>query len=519
MEAIVQKKQQVTGSRKWILIATALGCALMELIDTTVVGVARPAMMGNLGATTLQIAWVVSAYSIGNLITVPLSAMFSNLFGRKIYFTASVILFTFSSLICGLSSGLWMLILWRFLQGLGGGALLATAQSIITDSFPPKDLPFATAIFGIGLMIGPAVGPVLGGYIVESWNWNWIFFVNVPIGILGAVFSWKFIPNLAVVKKITKIDGWGIGFLIIWVCALEYFFEEGSTNYWFESTKISVAFAIAIAGLIAFVWRELTCNQPAVNIKLYKNVNLALGHLMNLILGVMVVCMSFIFPLFTQDTLGWTAIKQGTFFIPVALFSAVFMMLVSKVVLKVINMKTSAIIGICLFSLFLFLLSFSTPSSSEQNFFWPYLLNAAGKAFVMVPLMSLALVGLRGEELAQATGLSNIMRQLGSAIGVTLITLYLNTQNAFVSSNLIGHLNAYNTAFTSRIDEYANKLMDAGYDALNATRGAYALVQSVVNKQIQILSYDNAYRGMAAILLTGIIIVLFIKSPKKRISN
>ena len=515
MEAIAQKEQQATGIRKGLLIATALGCALMELIDSTVVGVARPAMMGNLGATSLEIAWIVSAYAIGNLITVPLSAMFSNLFGRKIYFTASVILFTFSSLICGMSSSLWMLILWRFLQGLGGGALLATAQSIIADSFPPKDLPFATAIFGVGLMIGPAVGPVLGGYIVESWNWNWIFFINVPIGILGTIFSWKFIPNLAVVKKITKIDWWGIGFLIIWVCALEYFFEEGTANYWFESTKIIVAFIIAITGIIAFVWRELTFTQPAVNIKLYKNLNLALGHLMNLILGVMVVCMSFIFPLFTQDTLGWTAIKQGAFFIPVALFSAVFMMLVSKVVLKIINMKTSAIIGICMFSLFLFLLSFSTPSSSERNFFWPYMLNAAGKAFVMVPLMSLALVGLRGEELAQATGLSNIMRQLGSAIGVTLITIYINTQNTFVSSNLAGYINNYNPVFISRIEAYTNKLMSAGYDVLNATRGAYALVQSVVNKQVQILSYDNAYLGMAAILLAGILVILFIKSPKK----
>lgn len=487
----------------------------MELIDSTIVGVARPAMMGNLGATSLEIAWIVSAYAIGNLITVPLSAMFSNLFGRKIYFTASVILFTFSSLICGMSSSLWTLILWRFIQGLGGGALLATAQSIIADSFPPEDLPLATAIFGIGLMIGPAVGPVVGGYIVEYWSWHWIFFVNVPIGIIGAICSWKFIPNLTVVKKITKIDWWGIGFLIIWICALEYFFEEGSTNYWFESTKISVAFAIAIAGLIAFIWRELTYSQPAINIKLYKNFNLALGHLMNLILGMMIVCMSFIFPLFTQDTLGWTAIKQGTFFIPISLFSALFMVLVSKVVLKVINMKTSAIIGICMFSLFLFLLSFSTPSSSERNFFWPYVLNAAGKAFVMVPLMSLALVGLRGEELAQATGLSNIMRQLGSAIGVTLITIYLNSQNAFVKGNLIGYLNNYNSAFTSRIEVYTNKLMNVGYDALDATREAYTIIQSVVNKQVQILSYDNAYRGMAFILLTGIVIILFIKSPEK----
>ncbi len=515
MEAVVNKKGQVSGAHKWILIATALGCALMELIDSTIVSVATPDMMGNLGATSLQIAWVVSAYAIGNLITVPLSAMFSNLFGRKMYFTVSVVVFTFSSMMCGLSTNLWVLVFWRLIQGLGGGALLSTAQSIIADAFPPKDLPFATAVFGLGLMLGPAVGPVIGGYIVEYLSWHWIFFVNVPIGIIGSILSWRIIPDLVVTKKITKIDWPGIFFLIVWVCALEYFLEEGSINDWFASTEITVVFAITIIGLIAFIWRELTCEQPAVYIKLYKNKNLAIGHFMNLILGVIIVGMSFIFPLFTQNTLGWTSIQQGDFLLPSALFSGVFMIITSKVLLKYISLKTSAVIGICMNSIFLMMLSYSTVSSAEHNFFWPFMIQAAGKSILMIPLMSLALLGLRGEELSQATGLSNIMRQLGSAVGVTLINLYLNRQTTAVSTNMIGYCNAYNNEFISRIDALKGKLMSAGYDVIHATQGAYKLFYSSLSRQVQVLSYDNAYRLMSLVILLSALLILLIKSPDK----
>jgi len=223
MEATVQTQPHyLTGAAKWILVGTALFCALLELIDSTVVNVSLREMMGSLGATTLEIAWVISAYAIGNVITVPLSAMLSDLFGRKVYFTASVVLFTFSSLMCGLSTSLWTLILWRFIQGLGGGGLLATAQSIIADAFPPKELATATAIFGVGLMLGPAVGPVMGGYITDNWSWHWIFFINVPLGIMGAILSWAVIPNLYQAIKPKKMDWWGILFLIIGLCSLQY---------------------------------------------------------------------------------------------------------------------------------------------------------------------------------------------------------------------------------------------------------------------------------------------------------
>lgn len=515
MESTLQKSAQyVTGSAKWILIGTALSCALLELIDSTVVAVSRPEMMGSLGATSLEIAWVVSAYAIGNVITVPLSAMLSNLFGRKVYFTVSVVLFTFSSLLCGLSTSLWTLVLWRFIQGLGGGGLLSTAQSIIADAFPPKEIATATAIFGIGLMVGPAIGPIMGGYITDNWSWHWIFFVNVPIGVIAAFLSWTFVPNLAEATKPKKMDWWGILFLIVGLCSLEYFLEEGSDKYWFESSGITFFFFLSIAGLIAFVWRELTVEEPAVNIKLYKNFNLAIGHLLNLIVGMMIIGLFFIFPLFTQVTLGWSATQQGTFLISSAIASAFAMMLVSKVVLKKLNYNTTAIIGVLMFSAFLILLSFSSPDSSEKTFFWPFILQGFGKAFLMVPVMSMALSGLRGEDLAQATGLSNIMRQLGSAIGVVLMEIYLNHKSAFVRSNMIGNVNNYNNMVSEKVAAYSQNFLSAGYSADDANRLAYQILDSALTKQQQLVCYDNAYMAVGLIFLICIPLILLIKNKK-----
>jgi MFS transporter, DHA2 family, multidrug resistance protein len=515
MEATLQKPAQyLTGAAKWILVGTALSCALIEIIDSTVVAVARPDMMGSLGATTLEIAWVISAYAIGNVITVPLSAMLSNLFGRKVYFTASVVLFTFSSLMCGLSASLWTLIFWRFIQGLGGGGLLATAQSIIADAFPPKELATATAVFGIGLMVGPALGPVLGGFITDTWSWHWIFFINVPIGVVAAFLSWTYVPNLAEAVKPKKLDWWGIVFLIVGLCSLQYFLEEGANKYWFESSEIIFFFILAVAGLIAFIWRELTVEEPAVNIKLYKNLNLAIGHLLNLILGMILVGMFFIFPLFTQVSLNWTATQQGTFLISGTIASAFAMILVSKIVLKKLPYNFTAIIGILMFSAFLILLSFSSPDSSEKNFFWPFILFGFGRAFLMVPLMSMALWGLRGKDLAQATGLSNIMRQLGQAIGIAFIGIYLNHESAFVRSNMVGNVNIYNNMVTERVAAYSQSFLSAGYPAEDANRVAYQILDNSLSKQQQLVCYDNVYMTVGLAILICIPLILFIRNKK-----
>jgi DHA2 family multidrug resistance protein len=513
----IQEEIYPTGAAKWILILTAISCAILELIDTTVVNVSLREISGNIGATTTEIAWVITSYSIANVIVIPLSSMLSNLFGRKVYFTASVILFTFSSLMCGLSTSLWTLVFWRFIQGLGGGGLLSTAQSIIIGAFPPKQASTGMAIFGVGVILGPTFGPVLGGYITDNFSWHWIFFINVPVGFLAAFLSWTYVTNLAGVSKPDKIDWWGIVFLIIGIGSLQYVLEEGGTKDWFSSNEILFFFITAMIGLVAFIVRELSIDFPAVNLRLYRSFNLAMGNIMNLIIGLIITGSVFIFPLFTQVSLGWTATQTGAFMIPGAMATAVGMIAVSRIVGGGANPKVVILIGLAMMSSFLILMSFAGPDSNSSNFFWPFILRGIGAAFMMMPILTLAVAGLKGKDLAQATGLSNMLRQLGGAIGVALINIYLDHQNADIKNNMVSNVSDYNSLTTERLTSFTQLFQGAGYSTDEAAQTANMMVDGLVTKQQMLLSYDHGFMmlGLTVLLCTPVILLIKYKKGEK----
>ncbi len=504
-----------TGAKKWILILTAISCAILELLDTTIVNVSLREISGSIGATTTEIAWVVTAYAISNVIIIPLTSMLSDFFGRRVYFTASVVIFTFASLMCGFSTNLWMLVFWRFVQGLGGGGLLSTAQTIIIGAFPPNKISTANAIFGMGIILGPTFGPTLGGFITDNFSWHWVFFVNIPIGILATILSWTYITNRPGAVKPRKIDWWGILFLVASIGSIQYVLEEGTAHDWFESTEITLLTFVAIFSLVAFIYRELSIDYPAVNIRLYKNYNLVMGSIMNFMLGLMLFGTVFIFPLFVQISLGWTATQTGVFMIPGAICTAFAMPLVGKLLGSGANPKKIIITGVLLTFTFLMMLAFSSPDSSEGDFYFPFILRGFGMAFMMSPILSLAVIGLQGKDMAQAVGLANMIRQLGGSVGIALINVFLSSKNAEIRGNMIGYVNQYDEGSTSRIAGLTQNFLSKGFSQEQAQALAMKTMDGMVFKQQAIVSYDQGFFMVAIIILFCIPIVLLIKYKKQ----
>lgn len=515
VETTIPRTEYPTGSTRIILVLTAISCALLELIDATIVNVSLREISGNIGATTVEIAWVVTAYAISNVIIIPLTSMLSDLFGRRTYFTASVIIFTVSSLMCGLSSSLWMLVFWRFVQGLGGGGLLSTAQSIIVGAFPPEKIGMANAIFGMGIILGPTFGPTLGGLITDNLSWHWIFFVNIPFGILATFLSWNFVTDRIGAIKPRKIDWWGILFLIISIGSIQFVLEEGTTHDWFESDEITFMTGLGLIGLAAFIIRELSIDYPAVNIRLYRNYNLAMGGIMNFLLGLMLFGTVFIFPLFVQISLGWTATQTGLFMIPGALFTAFSMPLVAKLLSKGINPKHIIISGVLITFSFVFMLSFSSPDSSERNFYFPFILRGMGMAFMMSPILSLSVIGLQGKDMTQAIGLSNMIRQLGGSVGIALINVFLVNKNAEVRGDMISYIDQYKPAVTERIAGITQNFLSKGYSLQDAERLANQTMEGALFRQQAIVSYNQGFFMVACLILLCIPIVLMIRYKKQ----
>ncbi len=508
--------QYPTGFTKWITIITAISCAILELIDTTIVNVSLREISGSIGATTTEIAWVTTSYAISNVIIIPLTSMLSDLFGRKVYFTMSVIIFTASSLMCGFSDNLWTLVFWRFIQGLGGGGLLSTAQTIIIGVFPPEKISTANAIFGMGIIMGPTFGPTIGGYITDNISWNWIFFVNIPIGIIATFLSWTYITDRVGAVKPRKIDWWGILFLVLAIGSIQFVLEEGTSKDWFESQEITIVSIIALLGLIAFIYRELSIDYPAVNIRLYKNYNLVMGSFMNLMLGMLLFGTVFIFPLFAQISLGWTATQTGVFMIPGALCSAFGMPIVGKMLANGANPKRIIIVGIILTFIFLMMLGLASPDSNEKDFYLPFALRGFGMAFMMSPILSLAVGNLKGKDMAQAVGLANMIRQLGGAIGIALINLYLINSNAQIRGNMISYINIYDTVSADRISMLTQNYVNAGKNTEEAQTLACKALEGMLFKQQALVSYNQGFLMVGFVILICIPIVLLIRYKKQK---
>ena len=506
------------GSRRAIITLTAIICALLEIVDTTIVNVAINDLKGTLGATTSEVGWVITAYAIGNVIIVPMTSWLSQQFGRRNYFAVSIILFTICSFLCRNASGINELIIFRFLQGVGGGALLVTSQTIITESYPPEKRGMAQAIYGMGVIVGPTLGPPLGGFIIDNWSWPWIFYINIPLGIIATLLTLQFVrsPKYGEKTAAKNIDWLGIGLLAIFVGSLQYILEKGHDDDWFSSTTIIILTVTAVFGGFFFIWRQLTYSNPVVNLRVLKNGNLRIGTILSFILGFGLYGSTFIIPLYTQATLGWTATQAGLLMVPAALTTAFMMPFIGRLLQAGVKQQILASIGMLLFAIFCFWgYKVITPNTGEENFFWVLILRGAAMGLLFIPITTLSLSSLKGREIGEGAAFTGMMRQLGGSFGIALITTFMSQQVMVHRSDLVSKLDNTNPAIQNRVEGMQQAFIQKGNATNIALQDAYKAMDGNVMKQAMVLSYMDVFYYLAILFLLCVPILLVVRNKKK----
>src|SRR5436309_4761907 len=448
---------------KYLIAFAVVLAALMQVIDSSIVNVALPDMMGNLGASLDEIAWVSTGYILANVIIIPLTGWLGDFFGRKRYFVGPIIIFTVTSFMCGASTSLSELVFWRIVQGLGGGALMTVSQAVLFESFPRREAGMAMALFGLGVMVGPTIGPTLGGWLTDNYGWPWIFYVNLPVGVLAAVMIIAYVHDPEHQERPRTIDYIGIALLAMSVGSLQYLLEYGQREDWFDSRlMIFLAFTSGVTG-IALIWRELTTEEPVIDFRVLKHRQMWVGTVLGVVMGVGLYASVFTLPVFLQNNLRMTAQQTGIVLLPGALATAVSMAIVGRLTNK-FDARLLIAIGALLFAGAMIRLSRITGESGSTDFFWSLIMRGVGLGMMFVPLTTITLAELSHRELPQGTGLYNFFRQLGGSLGIAAIATLLARYTAQIRSTLTEHVTATDALSLSRVDALTRGMMARGAD-------------------------------------------------------
>ncbi len=501
---------------KIIIIFTVISAALLQLIDTSIVNVALTNIMGNLGASFEDAGWVITGYAISNVIMITLSGWLSARFGRKTYFAVSIVVFTIFSVLCGMSTNIWELVVFRVLQGIGGGGLLSTAQAIIIETFPKEEIGIATAIYGMGVIIGPAIGPTLGGYIVDNASWQWIFYINIPFGILATILTMLYVKEPKEKMHAAKMDWLAFSMLIIAISTLQIVLEKGQSEDWFETNYITWCTVIASITAIVFVWRELVVKDPIVNLRLFSNRSFTTGTMFNFVLGFGLYGTTLVIPIMCQGLLGFTAMQTGLLMLPGSLATAFIMPVVGSLLKRnYMHPAVYAGLGLVLFFLFSFLMGQFNTQVGSSDFFWPLIIRGLAMGLIFIPLTTISLANLQGKEIPQGTALSNMVRQLGGSIGIALITTFISRETYVHYSYLSENLTLTDPLTQQRLSMITNGLMSKGLDQNSAAKAAQGILAKQVSGQASFLTYKDLFIYLGYFFLLLVPALILFKNKKK----
>lgn len=495
----------------WVVAMTVTLATFMEVLDTSIANVALPHIAGNLGATSDESTWVQTSYLVSNAIILPMSGWLSTQVGRKRFYMACVVLFTLSSMLCGFATSLPMLILFRVLQGLGGGGLGPSEQAILADTFTPEQRNMGFAIYGMAIVVAPAVGPTLGGWITDNYSWHWIFFINVPIGIISLLLTHRVVhdpPHVleARKKRGSNTDYFGISTIVLGVGLMQYVLDKGEQLEWFDSGIIRTLAALSAAALVAMLWREWTHPNPIIELRLLKSRNFASATLSNFTLGVVLNGSTILIPQFLQLQLGYSAERAGLALSPAGIALALLMPVAGVLGSKFDPRKVIAL-GFLLTSASMFWMMRISPEVDFATVVWMRVFQVIGLPLIFIPISTLAYVGMRQEDNNQVSGISNFVRNLGGAIGTSFLVSYLTRHRQISRVDLVSRLHRGNVFFDRYLAGLQQSAIRTGISATNAGQHSLAQLQQLVDAQANVLAFISAF------FVLGVIVALLVPLP------
>jgi len=499
---------------KWIVALTVMLPTLIEIIDTSVVNVSLDHIRGSLSAGIDESTWTITSYLVSNAIIIPMTGWLSRLFGRKRYLIFSISLFTLSSLLCGSAWNLQSLIIFRILQGIGGGALQPISQSILLETFPQRQHGMAMAIFGIGIMFGPIIGPLLGGWITDNWSWHWIFFINIPIGMISILMVFFFIVDPPYMRRMKmKIDYWGLAFLAIGLGCLQIVLDKGEREDWFSSDFITWMSIISVTSLVLFVIIEMFAEHPIVNLKTFKNISFSTGNAVMFFAFFNLFGSIVLLPIYLQTLMGYTSTLAGLVLGPGGIATLFAMPIAGRLVTKV-NPKGILIFGIIVSAYSTHLMAQFNLLADFNTIIWPRIVLGVGMGFLFIPLTTMTMSSVKKEDMANAAAIYNLLRNLGGSFGVAFVTTMIARRTQFHHIRLVEHLTPFDMNYRMATSNAAHLLQQKGFVASVAQHGGLGAIYGQFLKQASMLSFNDVFYLLSVFMILVLPLVFLMRKGK-----
>jgi len=499
----------------WLVAVAVMFGTFMEVLDTTVVNVSLPHIAGSLSASIDEATWVLTSYLVANAIILPITGWLANFLGRKRLLTMSVTGFTLASFLCGFAPSLSMLIVFRILQGAAGGVLQPLSQSVLLEAFPPEDRGKAMGFWGLGIVVAPILGPVLGGWLTDSYSWRWVFYINIPVGIASIVMTRLYIFDPSYIRRsAARIDYWGIGMLAVWVGALQIVLDKGEQEDWLGSRIITTLLVLSIATAVSFVVHELRTGNPVVDLRVLRQATYATGVFLMTAVGFVLYGSLVLLPIWLQTLLGYPALRAGIALAPRGFGSFVAMPVVGIILIRYDARKILAG-GLVIASVTLYAFSLLSLDAGYWDFFWPQFIQGVALAMLFVPLTTVTMGQISKEKMGNATSIFNLLRNLGGSIGIAMATTLLARHQQAHTNVLVSHVTPYSPRARQMLQGLESALVGRGSDPVTASRQSYAALFGLVERQAAILSFIDVFQVLALIFLLVVPLILIMKRPPR----